>query len=194
MNLKYPQPLVAVMADVVAKTSEAVLPFLPAGITGVRYDYGHWLELQENINELDNSPKIAAKKSKYPVIMLLEDVPINRTGDGYYGTATFTMLIATNTQPQWKSAERQVKTFDPILDPIYQELLNQIMIAPYFVVSGVTPEHTVTDRKYMGRIELYGNNGNKLIDFIDAKELTGLRLTLGWDSCLQAINIFEQTT
>lgn len=196
MTLKYPNPIVAAFGEIVAEVSAEVLPELQEydeKITGVRYDFGHWIELQETLNELDNSPRIEDKRSKYPVVFLLEDFRVDRGGTGYYGIGNFTLLIAVDSEKDLKSVERQEQKFDPILDPIYKALMNRLQIQPFFLFDGVAPLHSVTDRKKFGQIQLNGNTGNNGIDYIDAKEISNLRLTIDWDTCLTAINIFEVT-
>lgn len=165
------------------------LQVVDPNITGIRYDYGHWVELTERLRQINDNPKQSVKKqSNNPMVLLVEDFPISVGNTGYFGTGTFTILILKNTEAGLTSSERETRNFIPFLNPIYDELMNQILHSSYFVAS-YPISHTITDRKFLGRVGLYGNQGNIMNDYMDAKEISNLRLIIADINCLTPINL-----
>ena len=186
------QVITAMFGEVVANTEAVILEQLQEvdpDISGIRFDYGHWVELTGRVDQINNNPMPAERaKSNNPMVLLLEDTPIERGNTGYYGTGNFTLLICKATQSKYTSQEREEVNFTPYLFPIYDELIHQIASYVGFVTTNQVP-HTMTPRKWLGRIGLYGQEGNIMNDFLDAVEISNLRLTINNTNCLTPINI-----
>ncbi len=86
--------------------------------------------------------------------------------------------MPTPTTPTLKAADRYTQNFEPILLPIYYELLEQIAASPEFVSYGAKKlVHTKYDRPYWGKGGLSDTQGNVFADCIDAIEIANLKLT-----------------
>lgn len=150
-------------------------------IQRVSYFYGHAIEIRETLQSWDRSPTY--RGSKYPCVLLFEDIPISYGGP--HAIARMGIVIATFTKPDIKSVERQQTTFDPVLTPIYDELLNQIYRNQFFRTYNRRRDmqHTRIDRKYWGREIVGGTDLNKLEDYLDAIEIRDLQLKLSNARC-----------
>lgn len=183
--------IVDIMADIVADATTNVLPTIQANnlvaqaaigspvaqdISSIRYMYGHPVELVDTLKELTNSR--TEKYSIWPVIMLFTDIAESHgiTG-GYPIEYTLNMVIATYTDPNYKADTRRVRNFVPILQPIYEQLLESIAASSELTAYPARAIiHTKTDRYYWGKTGLNGNTGNQYNDCIDAIEINNLRI------------------
>lgn len=192
------QVITRLFGEVVAATETAILAELqetaaamtPAQeITGIEYNYGHMLELATTLQQINNSPKVTTKKlANNPMVWLLEDFTITKGATNYYGSGSFRILICKVTDAALTSSEREDYNYIPFLNPIYDELMNQLAASPYFVSNDII-NHTVTDRKFLGRQSLYNNEGNLTNDFLDSKDIIIQRLIINDINCLTPINI-----
>lgn len=152
-------------------------------INAVHYDHGHPLEIIETLKQKDESTSF--KTERYPIIALFQDFPENSTGEiGVQGEAILNVIIARPTDPNYKAAERYEKNFNPILYPIYWELMLQIHRSPVFRTLGATLiVHQKIDRLYWGRSGLYANQGNIFNDWLDCIEIKNLKLKVNQKHC-----------
>ena len=144
----------------------------------VYYMYGHPVEV---VNELQRKTKHPIGKShKFPLIVLFQDFEESKgENQANESVVRLNLIIATNTKAEYVSKQRYETTFKPILIPIYDLLMEQIVKSNYFnnISYGLVP-HTKTDRVYWGKQGLYGNEGNIFQDRIDAIEITELNLKI----------------
>jgi len=115
---------------------------------------------------------------KYPLIALFTDFDQEKNNEtaGYYCNANFHLIIANITTNKENNAEeRLTQNFRPILEPIYLEFMKQIKLSGFFICGYEIP-HTKTDRYYWGKNGLFGQEGNIFSDYIDAIEITNLKL------------------
>lgn len=186
------QVITTAFSEIVAGVSTELLDQLQAAnsnIQQVGYLFGHPKEMVETLIQYDQSK--TKRDKKYPLVMLIEDIPIRRGTQGYYGEAIVRIVIAMSTKATLKSAEREAANYAPILTPIYYELLRQIDLHSAFVTRGVRGiEHEMINRKYWGRENLYGTESNTLSDFVDAIEIRNMRLTVNFEACIPAINSY----
>lgn len=177
MNSK-PIYVVDEIAAIVAATDAVIFPALGKHIN---YMYGHPLEIKNRLQELTNSPDINDRNKKFPLIFLVEDIPIRRgVEEGVYGTAVMTIFIINTTEPNYTSEQRETNNFKPILVPIYQEFLNQLMSPMQKNVFVENPDrirHTQINHKYWGRQGTEGNVKNIFNDYIDCIELQNLEVS-----------------
>lgn len=194
-----PTPLVRLFANIVTAVSAKVLSTIQAAelaqyraafadatesnIVQINYQFGHFKEIIETMKEYELDP--AHQMKKYPMIALLMDFPESRGNNGgYFSEVTLQIIIAYVTEPGLKAAERYTKNFEPILLPIYYELLNQIDQSGYFVSLGVDNiRHTKIDHPYYGKGGLSDTSGNVFADTIDAIEIQNLQLKTQIPNC-----------
>lgn len=150
-------------------------------IQNVAYHYGHPIEIRETLQSWGMAPTY--RQGKYPCVLLMEDIVV--TQGGPYAIARLNLIIATATRPNYKSHQRQEVSFDPVLYPIYDELMRQIRRRGLFVVVNPRSDmpHDKIDRKYWGREIVGGTDANKLADHLDAIEIRDLRLKLSNQKC-----------
>ena len=159
-----------------------MLPSLQAideNYTGVHYAYGHPADIVEELIQKSKTEK--HRYSKYPFIGLFLDIPESKGRNIEFATsARLNMFICCGTTKTFKPYQRTQLTFVPILIPIYEEFINQLLKHK----AVVKPENMLIPHQYAMRYQWgkggleYYNNGQKNIfnDAIDAIELIGLEL------------------
>jgi len=153
-----------------------------AGITGVRFDWGHPVEIVQRLQQFTNSETM--RYSKFPLIVLYTDFTIRHRGIGDYDTVTLEMVICNYTDPNYQARERELKNFRPILYPIRDYFFSELKNSAIFVAGfDGDIQYDSTDRFYWGRRGLYGNNGNVYNDYVDAIHITNLKLKLNSAYC-----------
>jgi len=194
-----PRAIVRIFGDIVSAVSDNILSTIQANelalaqevipdmavsnIEQINYQFGHLKELITTMKEWESAPDYRTKK--YPLVALLMDFP-ERNGDngGYYSEVTLQVLIAYVTEPTFKAEERYTKVFEPILLPIYYELLNQIEASAEFVSKGMRfIKHTKIDHPFYGKGGLSDTAGNVFADTVDAIEVQNLVLTTNIPKC-----------
>lgn len=190
-----PKHITKVFGEIVAAVSAAVLPELQehdASIQGVYYQHGHPLEITNTLQQMTESP--VKKYQRFPLIMLFEDIGEAVGQTGYASTVSLRVAICNYTVPTIKSADRETRNFDPILWPIYYELMRVIGDNRAFVTAD--PDripHTRTARKYWGSdLTEQGNQGNqrnKFSEYLDAIDIQNLQLVLDEDYCSHPISL-----
>jgi len=186
-----PKPIVDVFAEIVADVESELLSTLQAfqpKIRAINYQHGHPREIIETLVQYDEHPE--KRFEKYPLVMLIQDFPetMGKSG-GYYSEVSLRLVIAHTTKPDYKADQRYTNTFNPILYKIYGELITQLTESRYFVIPDETLiEHTKKDRLYWGRESLNGDSSSETCDYVDAIEITNLKLTVDLDTCTLYFN------
>lgn len=172
------------IADVADKTNTALMAsaiWVASVNQPVYFMDGHPLEI---VARLQQKLKDDVEKLKrFPLIMLLHDIPVLRNSNVFHGDATLNIVIANTTQPAYNTPERYTHNFRPVLYPIYNELLRQLGKSTYFVNALAKVDHTQIDRVYWGKTGLYGNSGNTFNDYLDAIEMQGTKITVKQQHC-----------
>lgn len=187
-----PTYLVDIIGEVVASVKADVLATIIKNesaalgtqslIQTINYQYGHKSELIETLFQMDKSDPAAYQK--YPLIYLVLDFKeIIDDSKSYFGTAVLNILIMHSSELSYKTTERYLNVFKPVLYPLYISLLNQIPKHKAFSVYG-NPKHEKYDRPLVGvpaAIE-----GNKLLinEYVDAIEIANLNLLLNYQTCI----------
>lgn len=180
-------------AIITAATSAKVMPTvianleaatgLPQVVTELHYEYGHQKELTATINRWaqDN----ALQNKNMPLIWLREDISFSMNGERRQVVIP-SIVIAYITDITWTSKQREQYTFEPVLRPVYYELLRQISRNPNFVVYDPHTDiaHTRIERKYWGTDD---DTKEVFTCPVDAIELTNVTITVDED-CLIDIN------
>ena len=174
--------VVDIMQEIVDKVSLAMLPQLQAlnpAYTGVRFDYGHPADIVGKLVNYSSTDQF--RYQKYPLIGLFLDFPQTMGESASVLSSTgLNLFIAVGTEQKYTPQQRTEMTFKPILYPIKDALIEQMLLHP----AVVTPlnrkfQHTHVDRYQWGKGGLeYYNNGQKntFNDYIDAIELLNLKI------------------
>lgn len=184
--MSYPVYIVDEFATIASKVNTAVIAQLQvfnSSFVAVNYQYGHPLEIIKTLGEWVGSQTY--EPQRYPLIALFQDFQEVKDGlPGIDSTVTIHLIIANQTQPNYKAAERYANNFKPILYPVYKELLKQINYSKAFMTKGEDNlSHTKIDRLYWGNQGLYGNSANIFNDYLDVIEITNLKLKVNQKFC-----------
>lgn len=188
------QPIyvVDIFRDIVASFAPMLLPIIQANettalgqslINTIDYQYGHVKELVATLFQYDKSQQL--KYTKYPLVYLVMDFPEDRGNQpGFYATVTLEIVIAHQTDATYKASERMQNVFKPVLYPIYYSLLDAIAAHPMINENNADIiKHRKIDRVYWGRESIGGTDGNVLNDYVDAIDITNLKLTILDNNC-----------
>lgn len=201
-SLKVTKPvyIVDIVGEVVRNITPAILPIIKANeqaaflkldptgktitlIDTIDYQFGHAIELIQTLSQMDRSPQM--KRIKYPLIYLVQDFTEFRGKTaGIYATTKLDIIIAHQTDPNYKMPNRMDYVFRPVLYPIYYALLDGL--ATHGLVNESTQDlmqHGKTDRSYWGKVSVGGNESNKINDYVDAMEISNLGLTILYKDC-----------
>lgn len=189
-DLNYPSiSLPKIIGEVVTSVSTEMLATIqeynPA-VSKISYLYGNWKEVCNQLAKYDLNED---EKGKYfPLFILIEDVTIDRSNvSNVFGTATsVNLIICYKTKSNFTSAQREDKTFSPILRPLYHSFLKHLQKhRAVSLYSDRFISHIMTERKYWGMDE---HTENALGYYIDAIDISALQIPLDWSYCNNIIN------
>lgn len=139
----------------------------------LNYQYGYLKELKETLAQYSVTHEFEVKK--FPLVWVVQPFSIIRGIPGWYGSLdNLQIFIIQATEKTLKASERMVKTFKPVIYPIYREILNQLVLATCFDQKDVdTLAHKITDRYW------WGEDQQKIIDDVfDCMEISQLKLKI----------------
>jgi len=133
--------LVDELATIVAAVKTAL------GLSVLNYQYGYVTELNETLNEFNETLEYRALK--FPLVWVSQPFDIKRGNINYYGEVSLDVFIFNRTDQALKAVDRMANNFKPVIYPIYRELIRQIVLSPVFMNSSDTDmPHSITDRYY----------------------------------------------
>lgn len=133
--------------------------------------YGSIKELNETLIQLSKSPYKFNKK--FPLVWLHEPFTIQSKPMAYGKVKELRMFIMTDTRKEYKSPQRRSDVFDPVIDPIKDELIKQMKNRKEFSGYPVNFSYSVTDYYYWGE-----EAQNVLNDIVDTSEVRFHDLTI----------------
>lgn len=171
-NINY-QYFPEIFGDIVTKANAAIQA--NSNLTklqglNLQYEYGTLFELTKAIDI-----KNAIDAAKYPLVWLVWERPENmKQFKGAYSNKSYNVsplvYIAHYTDPNYSSRERYTEVFQPVLHPIYNELIHQLTIHRNF--TGKRPiEHNQFEHFFWGMQADGGKVSNVLSNFLDSIEL-----------------------
>jgi hypothetical protein len=147
----------------------------PSAISVVlNYHHGHLLEVKNTFKEYTTIA--AVKREQFPAVVLVQDFPEeinNLTGER---EATCTIFLVTDSQQKYTAADRYTNTFKPILYPLYDLFFDELRYNDN--VADADMKHTKIDRVFWGRESGEGSLSNIFHDFIDAIEISNLKVKI----------------
>lgn len=132
----------------------------------VYYYHSHPIEMVNTLIEKDQSGEWKLKK--YPAIYLYEDIKENHKPLSI--TASLHVLILTETKPEYKSSDRDTYIFKPVLLPLFELFIDELMKNKS--IENMSLEYEKTNRKFWGS----DNGANVANDFVDAVEIENLEI------------------
>lgn len=179
-----PVYIVDIFRDITAATSTVLLAQLQEVdplITAVNYDYGHYTDIRDKLTQLGK----VTPEAKYPLIVLFEDHRIRHGQVGITGIADLKFMILYSSTKGYTRQQREELVFRPILYPIYNEFLKQIVKSGKFMGSTVEKlKHDQINRPHWGDPGLYKNEGYLFNDVLDGIEISNLELKTYLPNCL----------
>lgn len=129
----------------------------------VFFDYGNYVEIANKLSEKNRN------NTKYPLFALIEDITETESNeDDVYKIYDFTMIIAYHTLQNYSTQQRLTNIFKLILQPLYRNLLDEMLSSLKFKITRDYIEHTKTNRYFLGSET---PNQNKFNDYVDAIEI-----------------------
>lgn len=176
-----------IIGEVIEATEAAVLQEIitnetsvigASSIQGINYQFGHYNELVQTLMQYDQSQE--ERVNKYPLAWLRTDFRERRgQAPGIYAEVFLNIVLCHHSMQNYKSTERKVKVFEPVLYPIYYEFLNQLYLHPSIhVMSDEMIQHDKTDRYYWGTTKV-----GKTSDYVDAIEMDNIQLKIKYENC-----------
>ena len=138
------------------------------------FDHGHPLEIVNRIQAYTESDTL--KYEAFPRICLLHDFEEKIT---FETAVSLTIIIVTQTAPEYSAPDRYTYSFDPVLTPLYDRFMKLLAESANIATTDNNYfKHTKIDRLFWGKNGLYGNQGNIFNDYIDAIEIKDLELII----------------
>lgn len=166
-------PVIINIVDVVREIVDKVkLEYDQANHEKPYFMHGHPLEIINTLKEYTQSPQLRLKK--FPLIALFED--IEHTGeDGLFKSQSkLNILFITDTNPNYKAAERYEKSFNTILTPIHDLFIRHYLRSHKLHTSKRKVDVQRINHLFWGNKGLLGTTANFFEDTIDAIELKNL--------------------
>lgn len=101
----------------------------PGGFKGINFQAGTLKEIAETLNDWSKDPVL--RYEKMPIVCLLTPFLVTKSQGSELEQAKFTLFTAYPSEINQKRRERQVRSFEPILNPIVDETINQIHAAHF---------------------------------------------------------------
>lgn len=138
----------------------------------VYYEYGHPKEIFNTLAEKDQNQQF--KYNKYPLIALYMTNDVQQAyNKGIVTVSNFSLVLMTETDPNYKADNRYDNTINPVLSPLYDLLINKLKWSKLFS-SDDNYLNNRYDRLYYGTGDEWGNMlsvGNDALDAIVVQDM-----------------------
>lgn len=165
-----PLYIVDIIGDVVAAVDAVLFPTLNKHIL---YTYGRSIQILTKLQTMNDS--LSNKNNRFPLFALFQDFPEMNGGNGYYCTVKIPKIsIAMLTMLTDDPPTRYGKTFKPVLYPIWNEFLNQLVKHPNIVGNDPAAfQHIKWDRPgtQPPTDKQKASNFNEIVDAIEIQDL-----------------------
>lgn len=165
----------AIVRDVVRAASAQ---WKQQGGLGISFIFGDWPYIADTLTQWGKN--LATAPLKFPCIALYSPFTERRGGNMPHGQtdAEISLLILTNTRPEYENETREKVSFDGVLRPIYRIFMRELersraVVKPY----RGTIEHEYRENYRYGRSGVKGSDGKTFFDYIDAIEINRMRIT-----------------
>lgn len=134
----------------------------------VRYMAGHFVEVNNRINALSNSPQ---RLETFPLIALrLDASPTVSDGLTKYD---LNIVIMQTTKIEWNAEQRFTELFPKYLTPIFNLFMEAIYLVRLFCWEGDEISHVPIDRPYFKG----ASGANAFSEYVDAIEIQNLKVS-----------------
>lgn len=148
----------------------------------INYTFGNSRYVKDKLDELSESPE--GNDNKFPLIALFCPFQEQRNSSEYFSKATVNVIIACSTLKDWSNEERLELSFQNILRPIYNRLIEALKEDGRldFGYDGVV-KHRYSENYSYGRYGAHDGTGDAVSEPIDAINITNLELTVTNKTC-----------
>jgi hypothetical protein len=145
-------------------------------IETINYEYGTLEEIKTKLQRKDGDDELRTRK--YPCILLITDLPEPKgQGTKYNGKARFAICIVHHTTFDRVAEQRYEKVIEPILYPIYESFIENILNSGLFAAYDVEDiPHNKIDRVDMGKTSFLDLTEGSY-DYLDGIEMSNFELT-----------------
>ena len=182
--------IIDVIAGVVASLSEHTTVRMVSSLSSevyevmpvITYIFG---DAQYIKDQLDEYSKVTGVE-KLPLIALFTPVKEKRGLAGIASEAKVSMLIACSSRKEWNNEERKEYSFENILRPIYDALIDALKSCPRIEkdYDGSMP-HVYSENYSYGKYGAYTASGDAVSEPIDAINISDLQITINQLNCLR---------
>ena len=148
----------------------------------IQFQFGHPKEIQQTLIEWSRDP--SRKEVKTPLLILFLDFEEDKYGEDktYITVADVTIIIANETNRNYKAQERLENVFKPVLWPLYEAFIEECELSVLFDVDAKFHiPHKKTDHYFYAADE--AKDQNVFAAYWDAIEITNLELKLQEQDC-----------
>lgn len=183
--------VIEIFRDVVkatAKNCDIVVTHYRSGISEeiacpeINYTFGNSRYVKDKLDELSKTPQ--GNDKKFPLIALFCPFQEQRNSPDYFSKATVNVIIACSTSREWSNEERLELSFQNILRPIYNRLIEALKDDGRidFGYDKVV-KHRYSENYSYGRYGAHDGTGDAVSEPIDAINITNLELTITNQTC-----------
>ena len=146
-----------------------VISDIVSTISGVRFDYGHPLEMFNTLNAMSSG---TAKAKKFPLIMLFAPFKEDGNKKAYERMVELNFILAVKTEQAIKSEERYTKNYRDYLIPL-SDSLKAAIIASKQILTPYSDDFKFETQIHTewGTQNKWGTSAIISNDFIDAIEV-----------------------
>lgn len=148
----------------------------------VEYMFGSAQYVKDMLDLFSKSP-VTSDGNKFPLIALFTPIEEERGGD-YAATANISLIIACSSHKDWSNEEREQYSFENILRPIYNRLL-EVLLDDSRLDWGYENKvkHNYSENYDYGRYGAYTDSGEEVSEPIDAINIRSLELRINYPNC-----------
>ena len=135
----------------------------------INFQAGTLKEIAETLNDWSKSDTL--RYEKMPIVCLLTPFEIASLAGSELPQAKFTLFTACATEPNLKRYQRQVKTFEPILNPIVTETIRQIIASHAFQAYELDVRYKLIEHDYWAK-DRQKSIFNEYVDAVETRDFT----------------------
>lgn len=182
MTAPYITDQIKTLVERVSNKLLTTLQEFDSNIKAISYHHGRKYDIVQLLKQKDETPDFEVKETTYPMVWLYEPIIEEESPvTGCWARVTLNLAVFNTTDKDYTPEERYDNNFKPILDPIANELIEQIDKSGWYHL------YDASQLKHkMKRCMMWGtsDNKNELNYYVDAVEFNNLVLDVYFkDEC-----------
>ena len=169
-----PYDIAELLRSIVATVNDNLKTEPSLTIPRVSYKAETWNEL---CNRLKADSEGKNSESRYPMVALIRNYEYDNGSDDPWVDTSLTIVIVTQTTSTMLSEQRQIQNYQPVLYPIYTELMEQIAFSRFFQGPyNPYPAHKMIESFNLSKSESGIDKALQLPEFVDGIIISNMRL------------------